>query len=331
MDKTPDEVAYQLREIANSAQNIISAVTSSAASPGGSITFRYTDHNGTRSVTGTAHTAISPGNVQAMRTNDGQWIVFGTPTSPSREALHESRRRRAKPDEPGKVKILCFKDGALWIGGDRPNPKRIYTIPEGARLDFDQSRIVNKGGGDKWIVTFVLIGNDRTGIVVLQSGVGTLWEIWMDDPRLSSLAGPRPVLWTQTGLWTLFSGSGDDTTFIYAGEVYGSLGESPLNYINGRPDFVDPKAGTAIYTRSVGLDIQVLFWDGATETEVPLLESFPLGAPTFIKDTLYSCLTEGKTATITKISLPSGDTSTRKTKVFPIPNGYTRLDVGFHP
>ncbi|MBD2370926.1 hypothetical protein H6G55_28080, partial [Leptolyngbya sp. FACHB-161] len=104
---------------------------------------------------------------------------------------HVQTRTQSSPVEPGKVKILCFKDGGLWIGGDRPNPKRIYTIPEGARLDFDLSRIVNKGDGDKWIVTFVLIGNDRTGIVVLQSGVGTLWEIWMDDPRLSSLAGPR--------------------------------------------------------------------------------------------------------------------------------------------
>jgi hypothetical protein len=245
---------------------------------------------------------------------------------------HVQTRTQSAPVEAGKVKVLCFKDGGLWIGGDRQNPKRIFTIPEGLTLIFEQSHLVNMGDGDKWIVSIVVTDFTRTGIFVLQSGVGIVWEIWMDDPRLNFLSGPRPGRWTKTGLWIILAGDFTNFGFAYQGEVYADLSTSPLSYITGRPEYLDPKAGTAVYSRDVGSEVEIYFWDGAQEYPAQFLDdASQFGTATFLRSTAYFCLTDSGKATITKIALPSGATSTLKTKVFSVPSGYIRLDTSFHP
>lgn len=345
MDRTPDEVAYQLKAIADSAQNIIPAVTSSAANPGGSITFRYVDRSGqTRSATGTAHTAISPGNVQAMRTDDGQWIVLGAPTNPSREALHESRRRRPQGETLGKVKTLLLKGAlfgggnTLYIGGDRASPKKIFTFPAGFNFNSGLADaawyLKNLGAGDRYLVSLCLDSpTEGNRFYVISSGRS--WMIEESDPRLQVLQGVQTIVIIPGGLWYLDDGS--RFVYLYDGEVYDSPQDIPGLTFNGVPLNADTKRGTTVWRTGDGSEnLQYFFSDGTATSEItgPPYVGGDVGALEFslISNVLYDTrLTQPRKAAISKWALPNGEESTLQSNYFPAPSGFYLLDRSFHP
>lgn len=343
MDRTPDEVAYQLKAIANSAQNIISAVTSSAASPGGSITFRYTDHNGTRSVTGTAHTAISPGNVQAMRTDDGQWIVFGTPTSPSREALHESRRRRAKTDEGGKIKSLfSVNEGeqiVFYLGSDRTNPKKLLSLPIGATIRT--AAIHNLGIGDRYLAAFYWQIDNTHYFRVMGA---KRWEASISNPNPTETT--LDIRYRGFGFWSnqfesYYSGWANTAPIIYIlnGEISSSPPEPPIAGFLGKNSLLFQQGFDAVL-RSNGQE-----WTLAPTAYIFTLSNFSLlpydslidrklyrtGASFLVPTALFA-----RSARLTSVSLIENQEKLSNERVIPLPARFKNKEIllysaSYHP
>ena len=156
-NRTPQQLADQLNSLRAQAVTIVEGTIASAANPGGSITFTYTNpiDGQPYTATGTAWNQCVPSKVSALKQTDGTWIVVGQHEAAIvREAVHTDRRARSQPETGGKIKVLySVIDGdqrVFYVGGDRAVPKRIGSIP--AARFVKTAKISNTGKGNHFVV-----------------------------------------------------------------------------------------------------------------------------------------------------------------------------------
>ena len=155
-NRTQQQIVDALNALCARAVNVVEGTIAGAAQPGGSITFTYRNpvDRQTYTARGIAWNQCVPSKVSAVKLEDGSWLVIGAhESSVVRSSVHTDRRARAQPENRGKVKILFSTiegdERVFWVGGDRPRPKKICSIPASALVV--RAKLDNLSG-DLWIM-----------------------------------------------------------------------------------------------------------------------------------------------------------------------------------
>lgn len=146
-------------------------------------------------VSAIAGTSISAGSCVAIQTDDGQWYAVSARESGvvQKQTLY---KRRNKPPESGgsggPVKILYLKDGVFYIGGDRPTPIEVYTIPEGYNL-FGPASIDNTGPLlDDWLINLRLKKEGKLTFVTVSTSTESRIEDFDIPKKHGGFGGEDP-------------------------------------------------------------------------------------------------------------------------------------------
>jgi len=224
--RTPQQIADQLNALRAQSVSIVEGTIASAANPGGSITFTYTnpiDHQ-PYTATGTAFNQCSPSKVSALKLEDGSWIVVGAhEASIVREAVHTDRRARPQPETGGKIKILYSviegDQRVFYVGGDRARPKEVGRIPQSTNEVI--YRINNRGKGLNQFIVGIR-GQDQFGVFSTKSLGEAAWD-YLNEPRDPG-GYSRNDFYAGHGFW---ASNSVDTAFIKASFL---PNQQPINY-----------------------------------------------------------------------------------------------------